>query len=112
MTIEHNQLRQIGERLSTRRGQIKMTQIELAEKTGLSVNHISIIENGTKAMRIDTMIKICSVLGLDYTYLITGNATTSKITDIQEMLSNLKSYQYEVTLDIIKAFLTDNQPGG
>lgn len=54
--------KKIGVRIAQRRKEIKMKQNTLAEKTNLSNNHISNIENGYSVPSIETFANICKNL--------------------------------------------------
>lgn len=54
--------KKIGVRIAQRRKEIKMKQNTLAEKTNLSNNHISNIENGYSVPNIETFANICKNL--------------------------------------------------
>lgn len=61
----------ISENIRTRRRSLNMSQVQLAEKAGISVNSVRLCEGGKVQPRIDTISKIadalgCSVSDLDY----------------------------------------------
>ena len=53
---------EIGEKIASLRRARHLSQMAFAEKIDVSVKTVSKIENGIEHMRIDTLIKICSVL--------------------------------------------------
>ena len=63
---------EFGKRLREVRLQAGYTQGQLAEKIGVSVNHISAIERGVYETRVDTLAKIVQVLDTSADYLIFG----------------------------------------
>ena len=58
------ELSSIGKNIRKYRQQTKMRQEDLAEKTGLSVNYIGMIERGDKIPALDTFIAIVNALGV------------------------------------------------
>ena len=52
-------LKEMGQRILERRKQLNMTQETLANLTHLTTQTISYAEMGQKAMRPETMLKIC-----------------------------------------------------
>jgi len=52
----------IGENIKSRRRALDMTQVELAEATGLTQASIAFIENGRNSPQIDTLAKIAVAL--------------------------------------------------
>lgn len=61
MMLEYD-LYKLGNRLFCYRKKTGMTQIEVAEKAGISDRTYAEIERGTVNMRIETFIKICNTL--------------------------------------------------
>jgi HTH-type transcriptional regulator/antitoxin HipB len=57
--------KQIGAALRRCRRQAKLSQIELAEKTGLRQGTISAIENGEPGTQLRTLIGVMTALGLE-----------------------------------------------
>ena len=66
-------LKEMGQRILERRKQLNMTQETLANLTHLTSQTISYAEMGQKAMRPETMLKICEALGISADYLLRGN---------------------------------------
>lgn len=53
-----------GKRIKQYRKLQNMTQVRLAEKTGLSVGHVSNMENGKSEASIDSLVKLSNVLNV------------------------------------------------
>jgi transcriptional regulator with XRE-family HTH domain len=58
----HEIRRTIGENIREERRQMKMTQAQLAEKVGLSIQFLSNLENGLQFARMETYCKIAEFL--------------------------------------------------
>lgn len=71
--------KKIGIRIAQRRKGIRMKQHTLAEKTGLSNNHISNIENGYSIPSMETFEKICNALSVTPDYLLLGNLKSNNV---------------------------------
>lgn len=54
----------IGETIKERRHFLKIKQQELADLSGVNINTIVAIERGTGNPKIETLLTICEVLGL------------------------------------------------
>ncbi len=54
----------IGKKIKERRLALKIKQQDLADLACVSINTIVAIERGTGNPRIDTLLSICNVLGL------------------------------------------------
>ena len=76
MIVDYNK---IGIRISQRRHELRIKQCSLAEKTNLSNNHISNIENGHSIPSLETLAKICEELDVTPDYLLLGNIKTNDI---------------------------------
>lgn len=69
----------IGDEIRKKRKKLKITQTELAEKTGVCRNYISDLENNRYMPSVKTLAKISKVLNLDINFLI----EVSEIQDIK-----------------------------
>ena len=56
--------RALGEAIRNSRKQAELTQETLAEKTGLSVVFISLLENGHRTVSVDALLRIAKALGV------------------------------------------------
>lgn len=96
----------IGEKIREERKKIGMTQEDLAEKVGISVNFVSLIENG-KNMSLDTMIKIANTFNVSVDYLLNDsmNINTDNITaQINHSLGSLTTEEKLYFLNMIKQY--------
>lgn len=64
----------IGSRIKETRKKAGKTQEWLAEQIDVSVGYISQIERGITKISLETLAEICSVLGGDMGYLVSGSA--------------------------------------
>jgi transcriptional regulator with XRE-family HTH domain len=62
----------LGDAVRTQRKRLKMTQEKLAEKTGLSVIFISLLENGHRTVSVDALLRIAKALGIRAADLMSG----------------------------------------
>ena len=58
--------------IKTRRKQLKITQVDLAELSDISTRQLSDIETAQVSTTIDTLSKICETLGLSIDLKIKG----------------------------------------
>lgn len=65
----------IGQNLRTLRRQCGMTQAEIAEKTGVSTDHISHVEIGSGTISLPLLIEICKVLEVTPNDILAGEYT-------------------------------------
>lgn len=66
----------IGDMISQHRNEMKLTQLQLADKSNLSRSYVSDIEAGRYAPSVKSLVSIATVLNLDLNFLM-------KLTEIQ-----------------------------
>lgn len=98
-------LQQIGRRLYERRKQLRMTQDELAEQADVTAQTISTAELGKKAMRADTIIRVCGALDISADYLLFGYVSTQDLSILSQKVSQLTPEQYRHLEDVIDSFV-------
>jgi y4mF family transcriptional regulator len=64
--------RRLGDTLRSCRKRAGLTQEKLAEKAGLSVVFISLLENGRRTVSVDSLLRIAKALNVDLTDLVKG----------------------------------------
>ena len=78
----------IGQRIKQAREAKGLTQEQLAEKVALSASHISVIERGIKAPRLETLVDILNVLQVDANFILTDVLSVSN-----QIVSSLLSHK-------------------
>lgn len=96
-------LKGIGQRISHRRRQLRMTQEELAARMDVSTQMISYAEQGRKAIRPENLIKLCAELEVSADYILTGRATEPEYQRIAAKLSRLSEGELTQVEQIIDA---------
>lgn len=76
----------IGKRIQNRRKQQGYTQEQLAEMMNVSIQMVSNLERGNKAIRIDNLINLSQILDISTDYILTGKETTD---DIQTLTTRI-----------------------
>lgn len=102
-------LKDMGQRILDRRKQLNMTQEALANMTHLTSQTISYAETGQKAMRPETMLKICDALGISADYLLRGETLEADASLLQQKISTLTPSQYRHLEQIIDHFIAATQ---
>ena len=82
-------LKELGHRASLRRKALGYTQEQLAEKINVSVQMISNLESGKKAIRPENIVKLCTALEISADYLLTGNSSSNEFSRISNKLAEL-----------------------
>jgi len=65
-------LYEIGRRIQNQRKQMGYTQEQLAEMMNVSIQMISNLERGNKAIRIDNLINLSNILHVSTDYILKG----------------------------------------
>lgn len=71
----------IGQNLSTLRRQCGMTQAQIAEKTGVSTDHISHVEIGSGTISLPLLIEICKLLNATPNDILAGEYASDSAED-------------------------------
>lgn len=99
----------IGSRIAQRRKMLGMPQEQLAEIVDLSIQTISNIENGKKAVRPENLIKICRALNSTTDYILLGTVEQDKASELARKCMQLKEQDYEIITAVINKFLECNK---
>jgi len=82
-------LKEIGERICTRRRELRLTQENLAEEMDVSVQMISNLELGKKAIRPENLVKVCTALDVSADYILTGTHAKRDLSDVMRKFALL-----------------------
>lgn len=88
---DHVLLKEMGARISAKRKELKLTQEKLAELMDVSVQMISNLELGKKAIRPENLIKLSEVLHTSTDYLLSGQSTEKDVSKVFEKFKYLSS---------------------
>ena len=90
------ELKNMGNRMKSKRLQLGYTQERVAELTDISFSTYSKIENAIQSPSLDTLIRISIVLDISMDYLIFGNEITKKDTDnFSDMITLLQNADFK-----------------
>ncbi len=98
----------IGERIRRERQARGITQEQLAEQADISVNFMSLIENG-RNMSVDTLLKLANALGVTADCLLyedLGKTDDAIATQINSNLATLSEEEKLFFLNMIKQYKT------
>ena len=103
-------LKEMGQRLTARRKQLRLTQEEVAERSELTTQTISTAETGRKALRPENIIKLSEALDISVEYLLLGKVSDTDISILNEKVSKLTPDQYRHLEDIIDSYIAAVTP--
>ena len=84
-------LKEIGGRIHARRRELGLTQEMLAEQMEVSVQMISNLELGKKAIRPENLVKLCNVLRISADYILRGIRSDFEIGSFVEKYARLSA---------------------
>ncbi len=90
---------QVGIRIYNRRRELGLTQEALADKLDVSVQMISNLERGNKAIKIDNLVGLSQVLGVSTDFILTGKKTFDCTDEKMEALSSVDKEMINVLVD-------------
>lgn len=102
-------LKDLGKRISTQRKALDLTQGQVAEKMDVSVQMISNLELGHKAIRPENLAKISTILHVSTDYLLFGRGSRGEISEIASKIQSLSAEQQTAVGQIVDLFL-DSDP--
>lgn len=89
----------IGVRLETAIAKAGITQKELARRTGIAETNISAYKTGDRYPKTETLVTLCSALGVSIDWLITGKSAETLLQVSKE----------DAIKEALKACLSDDQ---
>lgn len=98
----------MGLRISGRRKELNLTQEKLAERMGVSLQTISCIELGKKAIRPENLANLCLHLNVSADYILYGKRDEQQMLDIVSKLSTLSSEEYNIVENLV-TFLSNKK---
>ncbi len=82
-------LADIGKRIQIRRKQLGYTQEQLASMMDVSIQMISNLERGNKAVRIENLVTLSHILNVSTDYILTGSGTSCDFQTLAERIARL-----------------------
>lgn len=96
-----SELKAIGKRITERRKMLNYTQEQIAEKMNVSIQMISNLERGNKAIKIENLLKISTILNVSTDYILTGNFIEKDVDTISTRITKLSDADYKMIEMII-----------
>ena len=97
-----NFLNNMGTRISQRRKELHLTQEQLAEQMGVSLQTISCIELGKKAIRPENLANLCTCLDISSDYILYGKRDESHMNELIKKISMLTQKEYESIQSLVE----------
>lgn len=97
----------IGRKIQNRRRELKLTQEKFAEKMGVSINYIGMIERGIRIPKLETFIQIANTLDVSTDDLLadflepSGNGSKYKLACKIDQLSESERILISEVIDLL-----------
>ena len=98
-------LSEIGQRITERRLEMRLTQEEFAEKADLSPQFVSYAEAGKRAMRPENLLKLSTGLEVSADYLLTGEYVDKDNLRLSEKIEKLTPEEARIVETLIDELL-------
>ena len=95
-------LEKIGKFIASSRKKQNLTQEQLAEKMDVSIQMISNLELGKKAIRPENLVKVCVILGVSTDYILRGIRTHEELSSITKHFSKLSAEDQKIVGKLIE----------
>lgn len=106
--MEKIKYEQIGERIRSRRNQLKLTQQQICTKIDTTQTHYSNIENGKTGLSLEMLLKLCEILDVSADYILTGKVENKNESLLVEYYNKLNEKQRHYITQHIKLFYEEN----
>ncbi|MBR3954377.1 MAG: helix-turn-helix transcriptional regulator [Clostridia bacterium] len=106
--MHESDLINIGKRIQQRRKQLALTQEQVAEMMNVSVQMISNLERGNKAIRIDNLVNLSNILNISTDYILTGKETITDLSALTERIQSLTEKEQQMIELLIDFCSKDN----
>lgn len=96
----------IGKRIKIARIRTNLTQETVADKIGVTPQHVSNIETGNSSVSLTTLVAIANLLNVSIDELLCDTVLKSKavfIKEADEIFSDCNEYEVRVLVDVLKA---------
>lgn len=96
--------RLIGLRIMQRRKELGLSQEKLAEKLGISKNHLSNIERGQYIPTTEFIFKICNTMGNTPDYYLIGTPT-AETNEIVKLIKTLPKDKQQGVVKLLQFYI-------
>lgn len=94
-------LTDMGVRIAQRRKELRITQEQLADKIGVSLQTVSCIELGKKAVRPENLANLCKHLDVTTDYILYGKRNKQQMNDTVAKLAALDTEAFRTVQGLI-----------
>lgn len=100
-------LKEMGKRVCARRQELQLTQEQVAERMDVSIQMVSNLELGKKAIRPENFLKLCGVLNISADYILSGRHSTAEMAEIAEKFALLTPEHQKIMKQLIESLINE-----
>jgi len=104
-------LKEMGKRISELRKQKQLTQEQLSEMMDVSIQMISNLERGNKAIKINNVVRLSEILEVSTDYLLTGVYSVNDKSDLSGKISLLSNDDHKMIEMLVEYCLSGKSNG-
>lgn len=98
----------IGKRIQNRRKQLGYTQEQLADMMNVSIQMVSNLERGNKAIRIENLIRLSEILNISTDYILTGIETAEDNSLLTTRIKQMSEKDREMIEMLVEYCISNN----
>ena len=106
--MHDSSLTEIGKRIQSCRKQRGYTQEQLADRMNVSIQMVSNLERGNKAIRIENLINLSKILDVSTDYILTGKETANDVQALTARIAQLPEKDRNMINLLVDYCLTEN----
>lgn len=107
--MDDNVLIEMGKRIQNRRKQLALTQEQLAEMMNVSIQMVSNLERGNKAIRIDNLVNLSQILQVSTDYILTGKETADDMNALTARIAQLSTKDRKMIEKLVEYCQTEHR---
>ena len=98
-------MKDMGRRISTRRRELHLSQEQLAEQMGVTLQMISNLELGKKAIRPENLLKLSNSLSISTDYILSGRHSEQEVAEIADKFAKLSGEHQRIIGELIDSLI-------
>lgn len=101
-------LRDMGARICARRKELHLTQEQVAEQMNVSLQMVSNLELGKKAIRPENLLRLCQTLEISADYILSGHYSVKESLDISDQFLQMSSTHQRIIRQLIESLVQND----
>lgn len=98
-------LKAMGTRIGVRRRELHLTQEQVAERMGVSLQMVSNLELGKKAIRPENLVKLCEILSVSADFVLLGRCSDYEASAFAAKYAKLSGEHQRIIAELIDSLI-------